>query len=195
MSEVLDFIKYIEDDCISNGFILDIQNVKYIDTGDGAPSSGYFSEDEKKICVSMKSKDFIGILAHEYSHLRQYIENEELYNYYSKSYIKVFQWLDGARVQKIQHHLDNSLLLELDCEKRSVDLMKNFDLGVDIKDYIKRANAYIYFWKYLKYSRKWCNPYNTPSNNESLVSAMPSRFLKKYELTDKIKEIFIKEAI
>jgi len=24
---------------------------------------------------------------------------------------------------------------------------------------------------------------------------MPSRFLKKYELTDKIKEIFIKEAI
>lgn len=195
MSQFLTFIKDIESDCKRNGFSLEILNVKYIDIGDNAPSSGYFSEIDKKICVSLKAKDFIGILAHEYSHLRQYVEDKELYNYYANSYEKMFNWLDGKRVMNIDTHLDNCLELELDCEKRAVELMKKYDLGVDIKDYIKRANAYVYFWKYLKHSRKWCNPYNTPSNNENVVRIMPSKFLNDYTLTDKIKDVFVKEAI
>jgi hypothetical protein len=105
------------------------------------------------------------------------------------------EWLDGKRIQKVDFHLDNCLALELDCEKRAVELMKLWDLGIDIKDYIKRANAYMYFWKYLKYSRKWCNPYNTPSCNDILVNMMPNRFLNDYTLTDEIREIFEKQSI
>lgn len=192
---VLDFIKHIENDCKKNGFTLELINLRYLDTGDNAPCSGYFSEEDKKICVAVKTNDFVGTLAHEYSHLRQYIEDEQLYNYYGLSYNKVFEWLDGKRIQNIHLHLENCLSLELDCEQRTVKLIKKFDLDIDIKDYIQRANAYMYFWKYLKYSRKWCNPYNTPSNNENIVRMMPKKFLDSYHLNDKIKEMFIKENI
>lgn len=192
---VLDFIKHIDNDCKKNGFKLELINLRYLDTGDGAPCSGYFSEEDKKICVAVKTNDFVGTLAHEYSHLRQYIEDEQLYNFYGISYSKVFEWLEGKRIKSLDFHLNNCLNLELDCEMRTVELIKKFDLEIDIKDYIQRANAYMYYWKYLKYSRKWCNPYNTPSNNENIVRLMPKRFLKDYELTDKLKSIFIKENI
>lgn len=195
MSNVLKLIKHIDADCRKNGFKLELLNVRYIDLGDGTPSSGYFSEELKTVCVSVKAKDFVGILAHEYSHLRQYIENEELYNFYSISYSKIFDWLDGKSIKNIQFHLDNCLELELDCEKRAVKLLQEYDLNVDIKDYIQRANAYMYFWKYLRFSRKWCNPNNTPSNNENIVKTMPNKFLKEYVLNDKIKSIFVKENI
>lgn len=195
MSEVLKFLNYIDSECEKHGFELELVNTKYIDIGDGAPCTGYFSEDEKKICVTIKARDFIGILAHEFSHLRQYIEDEETYNYYSLSYEKMYEWLDGKRVRNISNHLDNCLALELDCEKRAVQLIKKYDLGIDIKDYIKRANAYMYFWKYLLHSRKWCNPYNTPSNNDNIVSIMPSKFLNDYTLTDNILAVFKSENI
>lgn len=195
MSNILKFIRHIDNDCHNNDFTLELLNVRFIDIGDGSPSSGYFSEDEKKICVSLKTKDFVGILAHEYSHFMQYTDSMDLYTYYGKSYTKIMEWLDGKRIQKVDFHLDNCLALELDCEKRAVELMKLWDLGIDIKDYIKRANAYMYFWKYLKHSRKWCNPYNTPSCNDSLVNMMPNRFLNDYTLTDELREIFEKESI
>ena len=195
MSQILKFINDIDKSCKANGYKLDLQNVRYIDIGDGSPSAGFFSEDLKVVAVSLKAKDFIGILAHEYSHLTQYIEDESLYNFYSVSYSKIFEWLDGKRIKNIQFHLDNCLALELDCEKRAVELMKTYELDVDLKDYIKRANAYMYFWKNLRFTRKWCNPYNTPSSNEALVSVMPNRFLKEYVLTDRIKAIFESEKI
>ena len=64
MSNILKFIRHIDNDCHNNDFTLELLNVRFIDIGDGSPSSGYFSEDEKKICVSLKTKDFVGILAH-----------------------------------------------------------------------------------------------------------------------------------
>lgn len=192
---VLSFIKDIEADCKANNFKLELLNVRYIDIGDNAPSSGYFDDEERKIVVALKINDFIGTLAHEYSHMRQFVEDPELYNFYALSYSKVFQWLDGKRVRNLDFHLDNCMKLELDCEKRAVELFKLYDLNVDIKDYIQRANAYMYFWKYLKFSRKWCNPYNTPSNNETIVRTMPKRFLKEYEFTKEIKDLFKRENI
>lgn len=195
MSSVLNFIKHVERHCKRKGFELVVVNSSFIDIGDNAPSSGYFSEDEKKICVALKTKDFLGILAHEYSHFCQYVEDKEWYEYYSDSYLKMFEWLEGKRIKNIDFHLGNCLELELDCEKRAVEHIKKFNLGINIEDYIQRANAYMYFWRYLKHSRRWCSPYNTPSNNEQIVRVMPTRFLKEYILSDKIKELFEKENI
>lgn len=195
MASVLSFIKHVDRACKKKGFELELINSIFIDIGDNAPSSGYFSEDEKKIVACLKTKDFLGILVHEFGHFNQYIEDREWYEECSISYIKVFEWLDGKRIRNISFHLGKCLELELDCEKRAVELIKKFNLGINIEDYIQRANAYMYFWRYLEHSRRWCSPYNTPSANDSIVRVMPSKFLKEYILTDKIKELFEKENI
>lgn len=195
MANILSFIKHVDRACKRKGFELELLNTVFVDVGDNAPSAGYFSEDEKKIVVCVKTKKFIDILAHEFGHFNQYIEDEQWYDYHSKSYEKVFEWLEGKRVRNIGFHLGNCLELELDCEKRAVEIIKKFNLNINIQDYIQRANAYVYFWRYLEHTRRWCNPYNTPSNNDEIARTMPTRFLKEYILTDNIKELFDKENI
>lgn len=195
MGNALSFIRHIDRVCKKNGFELELVNSRYIDIGDGFPCAGYFSEDEKKICASLKAKDFLGILAHEFGHFNQYIDSLDFYEFCSISYVKVFDWLSGKKIRNIDFHLDNCLQLELDCEKRAVSYIQKYELEIDIEDYIQRANAYMYFWRYLRYSKKWCNPYNAPSNNEALVRIMPKKFLKEYVLSDKIKDVFEKENI
>lgn len=195
MSDVLKFIQRIHSDCELNGFTLELINNNYVDLGDDKESSGYFDETEKKICVAMRCVDPIGVLAHEYNHFKQYIEAPVFYQHCSKSYQKVFDWLDGKRVNNISEHIATATMLELDCEKRTVEMIKNFNLNIDIKLYIRQANAYIYFWQYIFYTRKWCDMNNTPSSNIKIVSSMPARFLNDYTITDKIKELFDKEKI
>ena len=85
--------------------------------------------------------------------------------------------------------------LELDCEKRAVKLLDKWNIDYDKTLYIRGANAYMYFFEYLKITRQWCHPYNTPSTNEQLLAVMPSTFLGDYTMTDLIKNTFINERI
>lgn len=195
MGKLLKLIRYIEQDADRLGFTLELNDVKFADIGDGAPSSGYFSDDDKKIVVSVKAKDFTGVLAHEYCHFRQYVEDKEMWDYASISYNKMYEWLDGKRIRNIDHHLKIVQALELDCEKRAVALLTKWGIDFNKQFYIKGANAYMYFFEYMKISRKWCSPYNTPSNNDALLSIMPSTFLSDYTMTDLIKNTFINERI
>ena len=195
MGNALKLIRHIEQDLDRLGFELELVNSRYLDIGDGAPSSGYFSEDDKKIACALKATDFIGVLGHEYSHFRQYVEDQEMWNYADKSYTKMFEWLDGKRIKHIESHLKIVQSLELDCERRTVSLLGKWDVGVDKSMYIRSANAYMYFFEHLLTSRKWCNPYNTPSQNAAILSLMPTTFLSDYTMTDLIKNTFINEGI
>lgn len=195
MGNALKLIRYIEQDVDRLGFSLELFNARYIDIGDGAPSSGYFSESERKIVACLKAKDFIGILVHEYCHFRQFVEDKEQWDYANNAYEKMYDWLDGKRVKNIKDHLKIVQALELDCEKRAVAMFAKWDVGVDKKHYIKGANAYMYFFEYLAESRKWCHPYNTPSNNDALLMLMPTTFVGDYTMTDLIRKTFKHEGI
>jgi hypothetical protein len=105
-------------------------------------------------------------------------------------------WLSGEEVEDIDKHISNCRDLELDNEKRSVSVIKKFKLNVDIDHYIKKANAYVQFYNYMKYSRRWCTPERSPYTNENIVLAMPSKFNMDYtKITEKIKQLFIQEKI
>ena len=79
MKNALDFILFIKNDVESHGYSIKIIDAKFIDTGDNAPSSGYFSEENKELVACLKSASFIEILAHEYCHFRQTIEKGIIY--------------------------------------------------------------------------------------------------------------------
>ena len=52
--------------------------------------------------------------------------------------------------------------LELDNEKRAVRMIRKWKLSVDVDKYIKGANAYIHFYNWMGYTRRWSKPTNSP---------------------------------
>lgn len=108
----------------------------------------------------------------------------------------VDEWLEGKDIPNIKKHLATSRDLELDNEKRAVKLIKKFDLDIDIERYIKKANAYVFFYNHMLATRKWASPKNSPYRNKRLIEAMPAHFRMNYKTTPKrIEKIFIEENI
>jgi hypothetical protein len=108
----------------------------------------------------------------------------------------VDDWLQGEEVPNIKKHLAVSRELELDNEKRSVRIIKKFDLDVDIDNYVKKANAYVYFYNRLLATRKWPTPKNSPYSNQRIIEKMPRYFKADYSITPKrIEKVFIQENL
>jgi hypothetical protein len=105
-------------------------------------------------------------------------------------------WLSGKEVRNIKKYIGLSRDLELDNEKRSVRMIKKFDLDIDIEMYIKRANSYVLFYNWILESRKWSTAKNSPYKNKRLLSVMPSSFRMDYtKLTERIRKVYEEENI
>ena len=89
-----------------------------------------------------------------------------------------------------------SLDLELDNEKRSVQLIKDFNLPINIEKYTRCANAYVLFYNWMLTSRKWCKPGNTPYSNKAVVAACSPKFNMRYDqLSAKMRLAFEESGI
>jgi hypothetical protein len=77
-----------------------------------------------------------------------------------------------------------------------VQIIKDFNLNIDIEYYIKKANSYIYFYNWIKRTRKWSTPKNSPYRNKALLKVMPKTFQKSYKKIPKhIEKIFSEQNI
>jgi len=190
------FIDFVKKECKKYGVKCRLKNTSYVIINKTTKVSGYFDESVPELVCSMNSKESISILVHEYCHLTQWIDYIPLWKKAEISIPIVFNWLDGKNVRNIKQHLAVCRDLELDNEKRSVEMIKKHNLPIDIKRYIKRANAYVQFYNYLYISRKWSNSKNTPYNNENLINIMPDKFNMRYsKMSKKVEKMFIQENI
>jgi len=57
-------------------------------------------------------------------------------------------------------------------------MIKDMDLGIGSEDYMKKSNAYMYFYTMVFELKKW---YKTPPYAPALVKLMPSEFLELEE--------------
>jgi hypothetical protein len=191
-----ELIKFIKGECKKYNINFILKNTKTVKFTDGFRCSGYF--DEKNLVVAKNRPDYIQILVHEYGHLTQYVEQCPLWGECSKtnSHDKLDRWLAGEEVKDIEHALSLCRDLELDNEKRSIKIIKKFNLNINIDIYIKRANAYVHFYNYLLYSRRWSRPSNSPYNNKRLLNAMSTKFDMNYKkLSKKMFKLFEEENI
>ena len=158
--------------------------------------SGYFDEIEKKLVVAGKKNIWLGVLVHEYAHLTQWVDGCKEWIEGCEGLPKVDEWLAGKRVHNIQKHLARSRDLELDNEKRSVKLIKKYKLPIDIKSYVQRANAYVQFYNWMFYTRKWSSEKNSPYCNPNVYEQMPTTFRMNYKtMSDKYKQIYKQNKI
>jgi hypothetical protein len=192
----LEFIQFVKAECKKYGVNCSLRNVNYVKLSGNIKCGGWFDETGPELVASLKRPDWIEILAHEYSHLTQWVENTKEWQAAMIAMPKVDDWLGGKNIRNIEKYLNDSRDLELDNEKRAVKLIKKWALDVDLDRYIRKANAYVQFYNWMKETRKWATPKNSPYRNEIIIAAMPNKFNMNYEIMgEKYKKIFKEQNI
>jgi hypothetical protein len=146
----------------------------------------------------MNRPDSLEILVHEFAHFTQWADKCTAWTNAmdGEAYIKFNDMLEGKKVRNLKKYMGLCRDLELDNEIRSVSLIKKFKLPIDKKQYIKKANTYIYFYNWMVISKKWCTEKNSPYRNKRLMDVMPDHFDNDYTVLPKhIEQIFREEKI
>lgn len=195
--KVTDFIQHVKEHCKEVGIKCDIRPVKYLVLSGNIRCSGYFCEETMKLVVAGKSKDWLGILVHEYAHLTQWQDKRtDIWKTGSIGVTHLDDWLGGKKIRSVKKAIEWSRDLELDNEKRSVKLIKKWKLPIDLNDYIKKANAYIQFYNWMRYSKRWSRPGNAPYSNKVIYEAMPPNFRMNYKkMSDKYLKLYKEQNI
>lgn len=189
------FIAFVKAECRKEGVKCDLRKTSYVKISESIKASGYFDESVPILVCSMNRKDSVEILVHEYCHLTQWRENIPLWKAATPSIPAIDEWLSGKEIKNIEKHIANARDLELDNEKRAVKIIKEFELPVNVENYIRKANSYVHFYNYMLISRRWCTPTISPYTNKVLIEAMSPKFNMNYKkLPKKIEKIFISEG-
>ena len=178
-----DFIKKIKIDCKDNGVEFIVGKGNQMKHFDSENVCGYFSDSPPTLAYASGHKDSFEILLHESSHMDQWLDKMDLWKIIDvKNDDEIMDdFLNGTSKytqRKINNSIDRIQQLEIDCEKRAVKKIEEYELPIDAKKYIKKANSYILFYTLIKETKKW---YKTPPYRiAKLFNAMPDYFLSDY---------------
>ena len=181
--------------------ILRLKQVKM----DNVRVSGYFCSNTDTLFVAGLADDWLSIMAHETCHRDQYTEQVPLWN--KKIELDgekhdplniMHEWLDGIielKPRKLKEVLRACLNIELDCEIRAAKKINKFYLPINLKEYIQKANAYVYFYLSLEYTRKWYPKNKSPFYLPEVWTKMPTHFDNDYnKLPTKIKNLILQNS-
>jgi hypothetical protein len=201
--EILKLIEETKKKAEENGVEVIMKETKTVPYAIGDfPVSGYFMDYGKpKLAVATGKplKDWVMVLAHEGSHMDQWIEKSP---YWTNSFIDgreavefIDEWCGGKEFTKTE--LDDickrSLEVELDCEKRTLDKAIEYNLPVNVEEEIQKANSYILFYTFIKEVRKWNTPGKAPYQVKEVWSKMPKTFNMDYfTVSSEISELYKK---
>lgn len=148
---------------------------------------GYFDSDEKNLALVVATKCkpelWLSTLVHESCHLDQHLENCKVWKGWKLSHV-MGEWLDGKEFSKteLNEAFKQTVAVELDCEKRSIEKIKYYHLPLDLDRYIQMTNLYMHFHNWVKQNRKW-NPKSRNLYTEKLIKLMPTTLQKSYNKT------------
>ena len=179
-----EFVSHVKAQCRAHGIKFRLKPTKTVLTPDKIRCVGYCEPDDiKELIVAKKDKNWLMTLVHEYGHLTQWIDQcKEWTDSYDIT--NVDAWLNGEDVPNIKEALAVTRDMELDNEKRSVKLIREWSLPIDVKVYTKKANAYVQFYNYLYFTRRWCHPENSPARNPKVWKHMPASFRMNYKVME-----------
>ena len=190
------FIKHVKTECKKAKIKVELRNVRYLMLGQGMKCSGYFDEANRKLVVAMNNPVSVQVLVHEFGHFTQWRERTQIWKDAEWAMMHIEEWLGGKTKRNIEKWISLSRDLELDNEKRSVKLIKDFKLPINTKKYTRSANAYVLFYNWMLTSRKWCKPGNTPYSNKTVLKACSSKFNMRYDdLSAKVRKAFEESGI
>ncbi len=190
-----EFLKMVKTECKKHKVKLDLRRGKYLRLN-GFRCGGFFDSDVPVLAAAMGHRDSKILLAHEYCHMTQWLDNFYLWEKSPDSMEKIEAWLNGAEVEDIAEQIKISRDLELDNEMRTTKLVEEYDLGIEVGEYIKKCNAYVLFYNWLLESRRWSKPGNSPYVNPKVLEVMSDKFDMNYDsLSPEIAKVFREQNI
>ena len=80
--------------------------------------------------------------------------------------------------------------MEAECERMAIEKIKKFDLGLNIPNYIQRANTYLLFYTLLKTTKRWSD--YSPYRHKCIWSLMNDEFIAdSFVINKELKQLFI----
>jgi len=178
------FLSYVKKELKTAGFSIKISPTLNVFTPCKLKTSGYFLLDTKQIVVAGKSR-WLEVLTHEFCHFLQYTSQCK-------------QWITTNELDRCGYTIENivdqkikftkpeiNLIveanrnLELDCEKRTVQLIQEWGLPINVEEYIQDCNVYLFLYTHINKNRKWHKKY--PGDLPEIQEMVPTKFLKSYK--------------
>lgn len=166
------------------------------------PVSGYFidyGKPELGVAIGRPVEIWSATLAHESSHMDQWLEKSK---YWIGNYINdkeavdyLDEWIAGTEYtpEEIDTYVNAAIGVEWDCERRTVEKIKEYNLPLDPIEETQKANSYILFYTMLKETRKWNKPGKAPYLIKEVWSQMPKTFDIDYSVVpENIKDLYLK---
>jgi len=197
-SKIDKFVSDLEKKCAENNVELFLPNTPGVQyPGLDTQTNGYFDSRKPLLaCATGKELDkWLLILIHESSHMDQFLEKVSVFDE-SIGLDETFQWIGGLETpdfDKIDREITSGIAVEVDCEKRTVEKIKEYGLEfvVGIDEYIQKSNAYALFYLWMRKNRSWYKIGFEPYNVKSIYSKMPKTFDVDYStLTEDMTEAF-----
>lgn len=156
----------------------------------GIMCNGYFDDITSTLACAL-GKDvsqWLVILLHESCHMDQWVEKVTEWTE-NAGMDNIEKWLNGddsVNMKNIDNEIRTSIIVEVDCEKRTVEKIKKYGLDsiINIDEYIKKSNAYVLFYLWMRKNRKWYEIGKEPYNITDVVSVMPNTFDIDYTILD-----------
>jgi hypothetical protein len=144
--------------------------------------SGYFCDTNKALVVACGKpfEEWVEILIHEFSHMEQW-KTDDRWDKWGIACGKTWEWLAGDIImnkKQLLAVLNDMVELEKDCEMRSVEKIREWGLPVQIKQYVQKANIYLYSYYMLPEIKRF--PTGVHSDNK-LMKLAPTVFKKSYQ--------------
>lgn len=157
--------------------------------------NGYFVTNDNldktlAVAVQKPEREWVGVLAHEFSHWCQASQELPLWQECQPIFALFDEYLLGKSSLSQQENeavIDKILSLELDCEKRAMEWVREYQLPIPLNEYIQKANSYLFFYEYLKRNPKWYGQDSAPFEIPELWQKMPTSFQESYAQEEYLK--------
>ena len=200
---ILNYINHELDKCRANGISIYMPKRRSIAHSGGDYCAGYLEVDHPSgrpmfaVACGRSIRNWLLIFVHESCHLDQWLEQVPFWEVYvnGESTLDVMdQWLNlkvDLNSRELKAVFDNVIEIEADCERRSVEKIKQWDLPINIDSYIRKSNAYIWSYRLMQETRNW--NHTAAYGHGPVWRAMPKYFDQTYDvLPDKIRNTFYK---
>jgi len=176
------FIEDVKRKATKNGAEVCFVDDVFLTDVDGQKCVGWFDGEKGNLSVATKRPQnlFLSILVHESSHLDQWVENRYLWDKLNPGYTLFFEWLGGkiCKREHLEEAVQDIIRLELDCEKRAIKKILQYNLPIDLDKYKRRANSYLYAYLYFFEKRTWIPGIYV---DKLVWGAAPVRFAASYK--------------
>jgi hypothetical protein len=124
----MDFVEHVKNTCKTFNVQCKLKNTKYLKLDATNRCSGYFDESVPVLACAMNRPDSFEILVHEFAHFTQWAEQCTAWTnaMNAGAYDRFNAMLEGKKVRNLSHYLGLCRDLELDNEKRTINIIKKF---------------------------------------------------------------------